>query len=480
MSAVSDAILALSPAGYWRLGETSGTVAADSSGNTHDGSYNGTYTLGADSLVPSDPDDKALGLSSAGYVSVPNAAAIDLGASFTFFCRFLRNTNTTNSTLFHKGDFGVAGQQGVDLYVKSGTNDVAVYWYNGSWLESVFSGVFSLSTAHSMALVYDGATTINLIVDGTNVYTNTIPATFPSNYQALTIGAAVLSGTKYPDVNGTIDECAWFSSALSNSDIANIHAIIVDATPKYRIQSSSALSFNSGSRFSFSGSSDFLPQTSRRELSIGTGSSVFFNTDQRHFTIASGSEILLRAGFKFSLTSTSALNISAQSTRESSTDIHGYSSFIGDGRSLFRSDTKIKTASTPKMKGGYNAMTRAVVSSKSIVGATLSTLSKSEFYTSASTILSFAPRLVKQTSYSIGASSQVATNIESIKTADIYFSCGSVVALAGRPTKRAFFSYVTNTDLQFYSNNITSPLLNIEFSDVFFVKTSSPSIFIGK
>lgn len=480
MSAVSAAILALSPAGYWRLGETSGTVAADSSGNSRSGSYNGTYTLGADSLVPSDPDDKALGLSSAGYVSVPNAAAIDLGASFTFFCRFLRNTNTTNSTLFHKGDFGVSGQQGVDLYVKSGTNDVAVYWYNGSWFESVFSGVFSLSTAHSLALIYDGATTIKLIVDGTNVYTNTIPAAFPSNSQALTIGAAVLSGTKYPDVNGTIDECAWFSGALSNSDIANIHAIIVDATPKYKIQSGSALSFNTGSRFSFSGSSDFLPHTSRRELSIGTGSSVFFNTDQRHFTIASGSEILLRAGFKFSLTSTSALNISAQSTRESSTDIHGYSSFIGDGRSLFRSDTKIKTASTPKMKGGYNAMTRAVISGRSIVRADYSTLSKSVFSSGASSSPIFVSKLARLTGFSIGSSSFVSPKASVVKSAESHPFGGSSISFSVIGAKQSAFSLSGHAALQFYSNNITSPLLNIEFSDVFFVKTSSPSIFIGK
>ena len=478
MSAVSDAILALSPAGYWRLGETSGSVAADSSGNSRDGSYNGTYTLGADSLVPSDTDDKALGLSSAGYVSVPNAAAIDIGASFTFFCRFLRNTNTTNSTLFHKGDFGVSGNQGVNLYVKSGTNDVVVYWYNGSWFDLAFSGVFSLSTAHTLAFIYDGATTIKLIVDGTNVYTNTIPAAFPSNSQALTIGAATLNGTKYPDVNGTIDECAWFSGALSNSDIANIHDIIVDATPKYKIQSGSALLFNTGSRFSFSGSSDFLPQTSRRELSIGTGSSVVFNTDQRHFAIESGSYILPRVGAMFSFATESALNFSIQHTGSALAEIHGASSFAGESRSLFLSDTKIKTSSTPRMKGGYNAMTRAVISCRSLVRADYSTLSKSMFSSGASSSPIFACKLARQAIYLIGASSLVSPKASVAKPAESHPFGGSFISLSGIGAKQSAFSLSGHAALQFYSNYTTTPLPTADFEDVVFVKTAPISVFV--
>lgn len=40
-----NAILALSPLGYWPLTETSGTTAIDYSGNSRDGTYSGTYTL---------------------------------------------------------------------------------------------------------------------------------------------------------------------------------------------------------------------------------------------------------------------------------------------------------------------------------------------------------------------------------------------------------------------------------------------------
>ncbi|PFH07181.1 hypothetical protein BX598_1856 [Micrococcaceae bacterium JKS001869] len=43
-SALADSIKALAPVGYWKLNETSGAVAADSSGNGRHGSYSKAYT----------------------------------------------------------------------------------------------------------------------------------------------------------------------------------------------------------------------------------------------------------------------------------------------------------------------------------------------------------------------------------------------------------------------------------------------------
>lgn len=45
MSDYSDLIIASSPFLYWRLNETSGTTAVDSSGNGHDGTYHGSPTF---------------------------------------------------------------------------------------------------------------------------------------------------------------------------------------------------------------------------------------------------------------------------------------------------------------------------------------------------------------------------------------------------------------------------------------------------
>src|SRR5262249_13962061 len=47
----ASTVLADSPAAYWRLGESSGSSAADSSGNANGGSYSGSVTLGAPALI---------------------------------------------------------------------------------------------------------------------------------------------------------------------------------------------------------------------------------------------------------------------------------------------------------------------------------------------------------------------------------------------------------------------------------------------
>jgi hypothetical protein len=62
------AILALSPLGYWKLDETSGTTATDSSGNARDGTYTGTVTL-ADTSGADGGDYPTFG---GGYVTIPD------------------------------------------------------------------------------------------------------------------------------------------------------------------------------------------------------------------------------------------------------------------------------------------------------------------------------------------------------------------------------------------------------------------------
>lgn len=61
---------ALSPTVWYRLGEPSGTSAADASGNTNTGTYVGTPTLGSTGLITGD-SDKAVTLGSGQYVTGP-------------------------------------------------------------------------------------------------------------------------------------------------------------------------------------------------------------------------------------------------------------------------------------------------------------------------------------------------------------------------------------------------------------------------
>src|SRR5207302_6282189 len=71
------------PLGYWRLGETSGTTAADASGNGNTGAYSGGYSLGVPGAITADNDTGAGFDGSTGQVSVPDTAALRLNGAFT-------------------------------------------------------------------------------------------------------------------------------------------------------------------------------------------------------------------------------------------------------------------------------------------------------------------------------------------------------------------------------------------------------------
>lgn len=477
MSAVSDAVLALSPEGYWRLGETSGTTAADTSGHSRDGTYSGTYTLGSASLVPSDTSDKALSLAGSGYVSIPHSSSFDVGSAFSFFCRCLRSTNAGYQAIFHKGDYAGAGQQGVTLRYNASTNDVAVVWFNGTWYDSIFSGVASMASANSLMLVYDGATGLKLIVDGSSIYTNTLPTAFVSNTKGLLLGATRSSSVS-PSLSAVVDECVWISRAVTDAEAADLHSVVINTTPIYSIQSGSTLSFSAGASFSLSGSSDFVPQTSRRALNIDSWSSAVFKTDQRNFSIASGSDLLPRAGTMFALTLGSSLDFHIQHTRRAAAEINGSSSVSGSSRSLFLTGAQIKTSSTPRMKGGYNAMMRAVFAGMSSLRARSSTLSKSAFSSGTYSSPIFVSRVVLPASYAVGTASLVSLGTASIKPTSAHAAGGSAISLVGISAKQAAFSSAGNTGFQFYASYTTQPVPAVASDDVIFAKARPLSVFV--
>jgi hypothetical protein len=78
-----DVVLADNPAGYWRLGESSGTVAADATGGGNPGTYLGGVTLGVPGGLPGDPDRAARLDGSNDRVSMgdPASGVLDFGTS---------------------------------------------------------------------------------------------------------------------------------------------------------------------------------------------------------------------------------------------------------------------------------------------------------------------------------------------------------------------------------------------------------------
>ena len=94
------AITALSPVGYWKLNETSGTQATDYSGNGRHGTYTGSYTLGGQNGFVS--------LSPGGYVEIPDADDFSIPGTGMTFVALVRSTSYRNDrgAVVSKADAG--------------------------------------------------------------------------------------------------------------------------------------------------------------------------------------------------------------------------------------------------------------------------------------------------------------------------------------------------------------------------------------
>ena len=205
--------------GYWRLGETSGTTACDTKG-TSNGTYIGGYTLGQPGAIGGDANTAAAFDGVSGYVSVPDAAALDVGDTFT-----------------------------VEAWVKrispgSGVWETAVSKQGGAWLlmfnefdrltlrrskvGNVASATVPISDTnwHYIAASKSGAS-VHLYVDGKDVTGSVTNSTMADNTSPLVIGESSISSW----FDGTVDEVAVYRSVLSASQIADHFKAAAAAPP---------------------------------------------------------------------------------------------------------------------------------------------------------------------------------------------------------------------------------------------------------
>lgn len=207
----ADEVLADSPVGYWRLGESSGTAAADSSGNGLDGTYTGGVVLAEAGAPSSETDTAARFDGSTGYVALPANALLNITGPITLEC-WLKSTSAAEHLHFLGGYDPNSPFAGYGLRLSAGKFG---YWSgaHGSWVEaspSVNDGAW-----HHLAVSVSG-TTASFYVDGAAAGT---PSTQqPNSYSGVrAIGSrATGNGLFFP---GTLDEVAVYSGALSAARI---------------------------------------------------------------------------------------------------------------------------------------------------------------------------------------------------------------------------------------------------------------------
>lgn len=206
-------VLADSPTGYWNLDETSGTTADNlgSTGATIDGTYTGTYTLGAASLLPAKPTGKSLQLAGAGYVAIPYHSSINLSGAASSVEAWVSFTGVTNMTFVSReGNFRsdvtvgrlraflwTAANASAQVLADDNTNDGA-----GHHFVSVYDDPSYVCYVDGLlqSVVWDNVTT-------RNNDTSTV----------MRIGQA---STGVVPFTGYIDEVAVYQSALSAARVA--------------------------------------------------------------------------------------------------------------------------------------------------------------------------------------------------------------------------------------------------------------------
>jgi RHS repeat-associated protein len=216
------AVKADNPSVYWRLGELSGTAAADASGNNRPATYAGSFTLGQPSLV-SDSDKATRFVNAATDGKATSSAFGGLLGSQLSAEAWVSYTGMTAPGAYDRilsRGWGAAGGWMLGVY-QATTGEQRAHWgINAAGTIVTASAPITPGRLH-LAGTYDG-TTLRLYVNGTETANATKSAA------ALTTTAAVnVAETLNDDI--TIDDAAVYGTALSPGSLASHYDLGADA-----------------------------------------------------------------------------------------------------------------------------------------------------------------------------------------------------------------------------------------------------------
>ncbi|MGH2945477.1 MAG: LamG-like jellyroll fold domain-containing protein, partial [Solirubrobacteraceae bacterium] len=214
-----DLVLENSPHGYWRLNETSGTVAADEAVGGNDGSYQNGVGLGAPGALLETPNSAARFDGSNDVVNFgdPADGAFDMGSDDFTFEAWVSTTVHDEAPLMSKNTssgpdwvVSVTDDGSHDGKIRAKINDgaVTIYAYgpdvlvdDGNW--------------HHVVVLFDRDTGIWIYVDGVSRLKSGSTTGNISNSASLRAGAA----TGYGHFTGRLDEVALYPGLLSETTI---------------------------------------------------------------------------------------------------------------------------------------------------------------------------------------------------------------------------------------------------------------------
>jgi RHS repeat-associated protein len=274
--AYSATTAASSPTGYWRLGESSGTSAADASGGGHPGTYTGTPTLGVSGALAGDGNTGVTFNGSTQYVAGGDLS-VEEGSTFTIEAWAKTTASTTGMMIAGEGNTAAMSNAfaGLQTDATSGSH-VRFLVVDDSGTTSSITGSATINDGawHHIVGVRNGSS-FKVYIDGKLDTSGTrTPGTVTLNTSS--IGARKRNGvTGY--FAGSVDEVALYTSVLTANQInahyqtgANLPAVV--ATYNYNGEGLRSNKTVAGiaTLFSWSTATD-LPQM----LSDGTTSYIY-------------------------------------------------------------------------------------------------------------------------------------------------------------------------------------------------------------
>ncbi len=255
-AATSDyatAVLANSPYAYYRLGESSGTPVADSSGNSHGGSYVNSPTLsvagdgaGGDAAVTFNGTNQRVLTGLAGFNSLGHSSMEFVFGTTTATANLtlVGTTNAGTSTAFSistnsntAGTQTLANSTRIFLRDDAGTSALSASFvsaalYSGSYNDLVITFDSTLGVSGLKVYLNGAAVTLSTATTGTGISATSATSTFANSFGfAPTLGANNNRGTVASFVASTFDEAAFYTSILSSTDVFN-HYLALTAVPE--------------------------------------------------------------------------------------------------------------------------------------------------------------------------------------------------------------------------------------------------------
>jgi hypothetical protein len=206
------------PSGWYRLGEQSGTQAADSSGNGHAGVYGGGATFNtatglilnsSDNAIRFDGVDDAVTIASTPITNTP--CTIECWVSFTSTSSVdLLSIATVDRRLRIVTNLGTAGSISAMVYANGGTV--------GTWTTQS-TGAFNDGLAHHVAATFaDTGSNPTLYIDGVAVAVSTSSSSATADPDPRSLIGVNTTGVY---AAATIDEVLCYTSVLSAGTITN-------------------------------------------------------------------------------------------------------------------------------------------------------------------------------------------------------------------------------------------------------------------